>query len=492
MTTIIAKTLSPSHAAQIEARCLDPELAVKLGLWTEPAKGSGDPALVFPFFRSGEIVNRKYRTSIAMGDKGKIWQDKGGQKAFWNEDILRDGTLLAQPLVITEGEFDALTAIQCGYVRAVSVPDGAPKEAIGDGPTIKYAFLDAAKPLIAVDRVSEIILAVDGDEPGAALLHDLSIRLGKFRCKWVTYPMARDRSRRLKDLNEVLVEYGQKGVVETLQRAQWLRVDGVFKMSELPPVAPAVAFDCGFPKLRENFRVRLGDFTVVTGIPSMGKSTWVNDLVCRLVQAHDLGAAFASFEQMPQRDHRRNLRTWFIGRPTDHATPSEIAAADQWIDRHFTFIVGNDEEDVTMDWLLDRLEAAVCQRGAKVLVIDPWNEMDHLRNREETLTEYTGRAIKSFRRFARKFNVHLIIVAHPSKQQKDQDGGYRIPTLYDISDSSHWYNKADVGIVVHRQGEETIIRVAKSRYHDEIGKPGEVKANFHFEKRRFEIVETPW
>jgi len=154
--------------------------------------------------------------------------------------------------------------------------------------------------------------------------------------------------------------------------------------------------------------------------------------------------------------------------------------------------VGSDDEDVTVDWLLDRMEAAVCQRGAKILVIDPWNEMDHLRNRDESLTEYTGRAIKSFRRFARKFNVHLIIVAHPSKQQKDVDGGYKIPTLYDISDSSHWYNKADVGIVVHRQNDQSIIRVAKSRYHDEIGTPGEVKANFHFERRRFEIIETPW
>lgn len=490
--TAIARTLSPKHEKQIEARGLDPELAVKLGLWSEPAKGSGDAALVFPFFRGGEIVNRKFRTGVAMGDKGKIWQDKGGQKALWNEDILRDETLLGQPLVITEGEFDAFAAIQCGYIRSVSVPDGAPKEAIGEGPSAKYSFIDAAKPLLSVDRAPEIILAVDGDEPGTALLHDLSIRLGKFRCKWVTYPMARDRSRRLKDLNEVLLEYGHKGVVETLQRAQWLRVEGVFKMSELPPVPPAVGYDCGFSLLRNHYRVRLGDFTVVTGIPSMGKSTWVNDLVCRLVEANGLAAAFASFEQLPQRDHRRNLRTWKIGRPVQHATPDELAQADAWIDERFTFIVGSDDEDVTVDWLLDRMEAAVCQRGARILVIDPWNEMDHLRNRDESLTEYTGRAIKSFRRFARKFNVHLIIVAHPSKQQKDVDGGYKIPTLYDISDSSHWYNKADVGIVVHRQNDQSIIRVAKSRYHDEIGTPGEVKANFHFERRRFEIIETPW
>jgi twinkle protein len=124
-----------------------------------------------------------------------------------------------------------------------------------------------------------------------------------------------------------------------------------------------------------------------------------------------------------------------------------------------------------------------------VIVIDPWNEMDHARNRDETTTEYTGRAIKAFKRFARKFMVHMIVVAHPSKQMKDKEGNYTIPTLYDISDSAHWYNKADLGVVVHRESENnSIIRVSKSRYHDEIGVPGEVNATYQFYERRFTIA----
>lgn len=482
--------LSAAHEQALQKRGLDPELASRLGLWSQRSPSGGGDALVIPFLRNGEVVNRKYRT--LTGEK-KFWQDKGGFKCFWNEDVLRDETLTSSPVVITEGEMDAMAAIMSGYARTISVPEGAPATAIGPGDSAKYSFIEAVHDRLKVEKVTEFILAVDGDEPGVNLLHDLSIRLGRFRCKWVQYPMNRERTKRLKDLNEVLIEYGQKGVVETLQRAQWMKVDGIYKMSDLPPVPPSVGFDIGFDKLRDNYRVRLGDFAVVTGIPSMGKSSWVNDLCCRLVENHELRVAFASFEQMPQRDHRRNLRSWYLKFPEQHAKPEQLAGADAWIDEYFSFLVPSEDDDVTLEWVLTKMEAVVIQHGCRVVVIDPWNEMDHNRNQNETTTEYVNRAIKAMKRFARKFNIHLIVVAHPTKQQKDPDGKYRMPTLYDISDSAAWYNKADVGIIVHREDEHTsLVRVAKSRYHDEIGKPGEVQANFDYPKRRYEIVDTPF
>lgn len=484
------KTISMAHVEALDARGLDPDLAVKMGLWTQPAKSAGgDDALVFPFFREGRIVNQKYRTRIAPGDKGRLWQDAGGVQCFWNEDILRDDTILHLPVVITEGEPDAITAIQCGFIRAVSVPAGAPDQSVPvEHEGAKYDFLTQARDLLRIERAPEIILAVDNDEKGAFLLHDLSVRLGRFRCKFVTYPRdPQNRNRRLKDLNEVLMAYGEKGVIETLKRAQWMKVEGIFRMSELPPVPPVQTYDIDFEHLRDNYRVRLGDFCVVTGIPSHGKTSFVNDLCCRIVRRHNLGVAFASFEQSPQRDHRRNLRTWFNAKPVMAQSEFELADADKWIDANFSFIYPSEDDDVTLDWVLDRCEATVVQHGSKVIVIDPWNEMDHLRAHGESLTEYVGRAIKAFKRFAKKFNIHLIVVAHPAKMQKDKDGQYSIPTLYDISDSANWYNKADVGIVVHNMGTHSLIRVAKSRYHDDIGKPGEVNATFFPDRRRFSI-----
>lgn len=288
----------------------------------------------------------------------------------------------------------------------------------------------------------------------------------------------------------MLQDYGVRGVQETLGRAQFLKVEGVFRMSELPPVPDPVTFDIGFPLLSDNYRMRLGDMAVVTGIPSYGKTTFVNDVVCRVVQRQGVNVAWASFEQQPQKDHRRNLRAWHMG-PPQLADDRSLGRADAWIEEHHRFLLPVEDEDVSIDWLLDRMEGAVVQHGCKIVVVDPWNEMDHMRRRDETTTEYTGRAIKTLKRFARAFQVHLIVVAHPTKQTKDPVSGmFKMPSLYDISDSAHWYNKPDIGIIVHREDADTThVKVQKSRYHDQIGKPGTVAMQYGAEDRRFRETE---
>lgn len=455
----------------LEERALDGETAVRYGV--SVSRKDGTEIVKFPYVRNGEIVNNKYRSF----PEKKFWQD-GGVKLPWNEDCLRDDTLKGQPLLITEGEFDALAAIQCGYPRTVSVPDGAPSKSI-EGDSSKYDWLEYFMSLIR--DCNEIIICADGDPVGANLLHDLSLRLGRARCKWVKYPKG------CKDLNDALMKYGHRGVVETINRAEWIRVDGVYKLSELPPppsfkpVSAGMGFD-------DNFKPRLGDFVIVTGIPSHGKSAWVNDLTCHLAEKHGWKTAHASFEQHPQLDHRRNLLRWKNGRFLDKQSPQEIFQGEQWIDENFVFIVPSEDDDVSLDWFLDKASVAVVRHGCKVVVVDPWNELDHVRPKDMSLTEYTGFAIKQFKKFAKKHGVLLIVVAHPAKLLPNKDGEMPVPTLYTISDSAHWYNKADVGIVIHRKPECTKLIIAKVRYHDIIGKPAELDMQYNYEQNRFRII----
>jgi twinkle protein len=475
----ILKPLEPKHLEAIEARGLDPELLETLGVGAS-GKLPGD-CIGIPFFDNGVRVATKYRT--LTGDK-RFTQDAGGRQIFWNLDCLRDDTLANEPLIIAEGELDAMAALQAGFPRSISVPCGAPSATIeGNGP--KYAFIDEAEPLLRDCR--EIILAVDGDGPGANLLHDLSIRLGRHRCKWVQYP------RECKDLNDALRRYGARGVQETIRRAQWLKVDGVYRLSELPPVDPPKAHDIGIVGLWEHYRIRRGDFCVVTGLPGHGKSSLVNEICCRMAQNHRWNTVFASFEQSPQVDHRRALRSYYAQKLEKVMTADERARADEWIDRHFAFIVPGEDDDVTLDWVLERAAASIIRYEASIVVIDPWNEMDHTRPPDMSLTEYVGFAIKQFRRLAKKYNVHLIVVAHPAKMTRSKDGKYPVPGLYDISDSAHWSNKADIGIVVHREdlvkNHETAIRIVKSRYHGAIGRPGEITGIWNEETTRYTITD---
>lgn len=490
-------TMSGAIMDALAGRGLDVELADKLGFASLHRGDLGGEALVIPFVRNGEIVRRKYRT---FGEGKRFSQDKGGVKCAWNEDCLRGDALNDQPLIITEGELDAMAAIQCGFPRTISVPDGAPPPGDRSAEDLaagqKYDWFREIKPLTARERCATVILAVDGDENGAALLQDLSLLLGRFRCKFLTYPKAPRAAQerlgrsRCKDLGEVLEFYGHKGVVETISRAQWLRVDGVFLMSELPPLPASQIYEIGFDALGEHYKMRLGDFAVWTGIPMMGKTSVVQDVCCRVAERHGLRIAWASFEQSPQRDHRRAFRTWFNRAPEWKQTVDQKEAADAWIDRHHVFLAPAEDEDVTLEWLLEKMEVAVVRHECSVIVLDPWNEMDHLWDRSETEAQYINRAIKTLKRFARAFQIHLIVVAHPTKIQKGADGKYPTPGMYDINGGAVWNNKADLGVVVHRETEDdTKVKVAKSRYHDIIGKPGSVMMQFCGEDRRFRETE---
>lgn len=487
-------TLSAAMMDRLTARGIDVELADRLGLESRRSRDGGE-ILAFPFKRRGELIRRKYRH---FDNAEKKWgADPDRERSAWNEDCLRDESLRGLPLVITEGEFDAIHAIQAGHLRTISVPDGAPQKALDEDDlesSKKYSWLAAIKPEMHKDLVPEIILAVDGDEAGAALLQDLSVALGRFRCKFVTYPIAKDAEargrRRLKDLNEVWEDYGQRGVIECIAKAQWLKVDGVFLMSQLPTPAPRRIFDIGFDALGDHFKLRMGDFSVWTGTPSSGKTTLVQDVAGRCAVNHGLKTAFASFEQSPL-DHRRAFREWHAERREWQMTDAEKAAADAWIDEHFSFLVPGEDDDITLDWLLEKMEIAVVRFGAQWIIIDPWNEMDHQYDgRNEREDQYINRAVKTVRRFAKAFNVHVSIVAHPIKVQKLPNGTYPMPTLYDIHGGAVWHNKADLGVVMSRSSDvDTKVKVAKSRYHDLIGKPGTVIVQYCGDDRRFRETE---
>lgn len=470
--------LTRRHAELLEARGLDLELLDRLGV--ESSDRHGADTIAIPYFQDGLAVNHKYRT---ISGQKQFSQDEGARKIVYNFDCLLDDSLAGQPLIWTEGEVDAWSALQSGFGRVISVPDGAPAEPLGERSTTKYSYLDSLPKAV---RDGEHILAVDSDGAGTALLADLSLRLGRARCKWVRYPVG------CKDLNDALQRWGQRGVVEAINRAQWMAVEGIYRMSEIPPMLPAEPHDSGFPGLTEHYKLRAGDFTVVSGIPGMGKTAFVNDLVCRMVLRHRWPACFASFEQIPQLDHRRALRSWFGGGLVKDLDADTLRRADEWIDENFVFLVPGEDDRPTLDWLLERAAAAAIRHGVRLVVIDPWNEIEHDRPIEMSLTEYVGSALRQFKAFARKYQVHLIVVAHPAKLRRDHDGKYPVPTLYDISDSAHWANRADVGIIVHRKtDEETTIKVAKSRYHDQIGKPGEVGVHYVWQRSTYEFGPRP-
>jgi hypothetical protein len=159
---------SPAQpAASPEARRLDRsprdfrDLAEKFGL--ETVTRHGKAWLSVPYVERGRVVNHKYR----LISEKRHEMDTGGRLTLWNHDCLLEDS--KKPVVICEGEWDALVAIGLGY-RAVSVPNGASG---GEG---ELSYLWDARDLL--NRVESFILATDSDEAGIKLRSNLVAHLG--------------------------------------------------------------------------------------------------------------------------------------------------------------------------------------------------------------------------------------------------------------------------------------------------------------------------
>lgn len=475
-----------SKAAEVlETRGLDIELLARLGVDGSTMLG-GDKkgAIVIPSYDGDEIVGEKHRTLIPEPDGRKLFvQRKGSRQCFYNINVLRDESLYAHPLIITEGEPDCWSAIQAGFPRSISVPNGAPLERVKDDDGKKYRYVDEALPLIPAD--TRIILAIDADDQGANLRADLALRLGSHRCCHIRYPKG------CKDLNDALREFGTRGVTLSINRARPMAIEGYYEIDELPELAVRRAYTTGILGMDRHWKLRLGDTTVVTGIPGHGKSSFINEVCCRMAQIHGWRTVFFSPEQETQTDHRQSLRSFYSERLEIDMLPDEKAAADRWIREHFGFIIAPDEQDVTLDWFFPVAKSAILRKEAQLFVLDPWNEMDHVRPPDMSQTEYVGFAIKSFKKFFRRMNVHGIISAHPAKLQRAKDGKIPVPGLYDVSDSAHWYNKPEAGIVIHREDlkvNKTLIRIQKTRYHT-IGIPGDLYGAWNIDRTRYTMAD---
>jgi twinkle protein len=440
-------------------------------------------AIQFPYFKGGHVVNIKHRT----GDK-QFRQEKDAEKCFYRFDNVCDGS---ETLIITEGEIDALSCCEAGLNYVVSIPDGAPS-ANSKSFRTKFDFIRSAEKLLG--QFQKIILAVDNDEPGQRAEEELSRRIGAEKCYRVEYPEG------CKDLNDVLVNHGTESILDVVKAARPYPVSGIIepldmkgRMSELWDKGLVRGASTGWKAIDEIYTVKPCEMTVVTGIPGSGKSNWIDNLMLNLSLMHGWSHAVFRPENWPIERHLQTLleklcelpfakpfKEWHPhGTKTIERMPKDVAISGlKELNDYFHFIVPEDEL-MTVDTILEKARIAIFRYGVKGIVIDPWNEVEHQFHglRED---QYISLQLTKIRQFARKNGVHIWVVAHPRNLRKDDDGGYKPPTMYEISGGAHWRNKADNGICVHRpnyQKDEVKIIVQKIRFR-EVGKIGEADLKY--------------
>ncbi|MDE2021023.1 MAG: AAA family ATPase, partial [Patescibacteria group bacterium] len=225
---------------------------------------------------------------------------------------------------------------------------------------------------------------------------------------------------------------------------------------------------------------------VISGIPGHGKSSWALNLIYNLAKTYGWRTAIFGPEMPAVPILRNRFQRMLFGRCPHPSEDEERNRANAWIENHFTFIdadptgLGDSDDPFDLDWIIDRAVDAVLRDGIRVLLIDPWNEIEHAREKNEGISDYVARGIRALKRFARLYQVAVIVVAHPTKDVNGRDGKMRTPSLYDIESSAAWYNKCDHGLIVERDSEnETHVHICKVKF-DETGR--RAKMNMGFDK----------
>ena len=441
-----------------------------------------------PYYRDGEIINVKYRGPKGPDGKKTFKMTTGAELTFWGLDTARGSA----EIIITEGEWDALACWECGLRNVLSVPNGANDERDdGSPPDQDLRYLSSGEDLFTfADR---IVIATDGDRPGRYLATELARRIGRERCYFVQYPEG------TKDLGEVLVNYGPEKVRELVADAEPYPIEGVFNVAtltervlEFAQNGFAEGLDTGWRGVSELYRPVAGMLSIVTGVPSHGKSVFVDNLCLNIATMYpDWKFAIFSPEMYPPELHASLQLERMFEKPINRRaginaiTDEEIVKGMAELGESFWVI---DPEEPDLDEILERARILVLRHGIKGLVIDPWTELVE----PDGMTElkFIKDGLSKVRRFARQYAVHVWIVAHPTKlppEESGEDGARRprVPGPYDISGASHWANKGDFILTVYQRERWTEIHVTKVRFQPTYGQKGVAKLLFNSISKRF-------
>lgn len=448
-----------------------------------PQTKETQPCIAFPYFWKGELRNVKYRSQ----DK-QFRQEKNPEPVLFNADSIQPDA----DLFFCEGEIDVLSFIEAGYMNAVSLANGAPKEV--EKSEKRYEPL--ATHAEELEKVRRIFIATDTDGPGESLANELARRLGRDRCFRVRFDVTDGVC--LKDGNEVLQQFGKEGLSECVDSAAPWPIDGIFSVSDFDQavndlydgVGPK-PLSTGFDEFDKAFKPMPGQFVVVTGIPNHGKSRFVDQIAVQMSKAH--GWVWGVFSPETGEDqHIADLceiesgMPFFQG-PNPRMSREELRHSKFWVDSYFKFI-SSKEHTPDVDWILERARALVLRHGMNGLIVDPYNEIEASRPANQTETEFVSQLISKFKRFAKLNGVTVFMVVHPTKLRSQNPGEKEpVPGLYDLAGSAHWRNKADAGLVVYRDyGEqETHVFSKKIRRQPICGVPGMVRFTFVGTDRRF-------
>lgn len=198
--------------------------------------------------------------------------------------------------------------------------------------------------------------------------------------------------------------------------------------------------ESGLNNLDDVVRLDKGRLVTVTGVPQSGKSMFI-DFLCTKYNILTKHKTLFYSTETPLDIHISSLMKMFQ-KPTERDFVRYV---------YENFGIINDLDDWSIDSLLKHAERQLDKLKYDIFVIDNYTTLSSARNANMTEHEYVNHVLDKLIKFARKYNILVILIAHPKKMQRDNlNGGYEIPFAYDICGSSNFFNKSDFVLTVHR------------------------------------------
>ena len=421
---------------------------------------------------------------------GKAFSCDGAPRSFYGIENVEDSD---EDLTIVEGECDVIALASVG-IRAVSCPNGAPAKVsqnrVSPEEDNKFSYIWEERERL--ERCKKIVLATDNDQAGEALAEEIARRVGRAKCWRVKFP------EEIKDGNDAVQRLGAEETQNLFDNPEPVPLSGVYgavdyfdDVREIYANGHGRGASTGMPAIDDLFTIAEGQLSIVTGMPSSGKSEFIDQIMVNLAQRESWKFAVCSFENPPHM-HIAKLAEKVTGKPFydglgPRMTEEDLADAVEFINDHFVFLESKDGGMSTIESVVDRTKQAVMRLGVRGLVIDPYNYIEQTGAEEHSGISYMLSKITSF---AKAHGIHVWFVAHPQKMYPKEDGTYAVPKGMNISGSAAWFAKADLGITVHRAEDCVEIHCWKSRFKW-VGQQGMACLTYNLSNGRYEGFNPP-
>lgn len=452
--------------------------------------------IVFNYRNSDDVLCLvKYRPSR------KIDKSKGDIKAWCQKDADTMPLLfnmnkvnVSSPLLITEGEIDSLAAIEAGWTNVVSVPLGANN----------YGWIE--ENFEWLEQFDNIIICSDNDEAGAKMQKECVFRLGSWKTKFIDIPKFHTKEDGtvipMKDLNEVLYYEGKQAVMDLISNAKDPGVPSVVDLSEVQDIEldEMDGIDTGIRELdSEIMKLFYGTLTVISGTPGSGKTSFLSQVACHALEQNKPVWMFS--REMPGWMERSWLNYILAGghhiktyRDRNDSEYYKVTQeAKEAISKSYSkqWFLYRDDWSNKIEDLMKSMEDSVRKYGTKLLILDNLMTIDLDGNENNYLMKQTD-CINGLIKFAMKYSVAVVLVAHPRKMPNGVDVG-----IYDVSGSSNISNLAHRTIGLRRinnDSEKSDYNVCATIIKDRMcGRSGK-KINMYYDvpSRRFYTNEEEY